>query len=494
MVATHKHDFLLFGSIFFILGIAVRSFFTLDIYYLYLLALVFLVLFFSLRHPMLQLLIFGGIFFFLGVWRYVGAIPVASDPSQLFFYNGREGTLRGIVCREKDERIHNIKFTVCADQFIFQGKKYQVRGRALITVRLAQKYDYGDEVLATGKLISPEPFEGFSYDRYLARYDIYSLLFYPDIEILGRDKGNFLFAKLFSFKQNLIERIEHNMPEPQASVLNAIIFGKRGLMPKDLQDDFIQSGIMHLIAISGSHITLLILMIASFASYFFLSKNTHFILVSVLIWGYIALIGAPPSAMRAAIMGWIALYAKKHGRLSEVTPILLFAAAGMLFINPYLLRDDIGFQLSFLSVWGMAEFIPLWQEKFQIFPKVFKMREILLMTLASYLATLGLILFYFHNFSLISPLSNLMLVPIFPFLFLSSAFSFFLSFLLPSLGPYAFFFPYTFISYLIGGAKFFSHIPFSSIAFSSIPPEAVFIFYLCLFVFFFTKKKSLHHA
>lgn len=479
------------ANIFFIFGVALRSFFAFNIYIFFLLAGACLVFLITIKDPTLHLLFIGGIFLFFGILRYHMAIPNV-DEKFISFYNSKKVEVTGNICREIDERIKNNKITLCASSLAIDGREREIGGKILLTARLYPKYFYGEKIRVAGKLLAPEPFENFSYERYLARYDVYSLMYYPEIEVLGKERGNYLYTKILKVKEALVQEIQRNLPEPQAGVLIAILFGNRGWMPQEIQNQMSQSGIIHLIAISGSHITLFIIILSTLAPYFSVSRSRAFYGITVLIIFYITLIGAPASAVRAGIMGWLGAYAAKNGRLSEIVPALLFSAALMILENPFILRDDIGFQLSFLSVWGMATFIPRWEKNFTLVPSWFGMRTVLLMTLASYLATLPLVIYSFGRVSLLSPLSNLLTVPTFPFLFLAAAFSFFLSFIFPGLSEYIFFLPSLGVSYLIGSGRFFSSLPYAHFSLPSIPPEFIVAGYFAIIYYAYLPKISQH--
>ncbi len=487
-----KHQIFLFANVFFILGVGVRSFFKPSIFLFYILALLCAVLIFVVRNPKFRLIMIGGVFLCLGVFRYVYALPNFDDRNFISYYNGKKIAIEGVVCNEVDKRINKSILTVCAKKLGIDGKKQGVYGKIRVTTRLYPEYLYGDAMKISGKLEAPKPFDDFSYDRYLARYGIHSVISYPKIKILSRHQGNALYEKILSMKSFLTDVVDANMHEPQASILNAIVFGKRGGMPDEIQNQMAQSGIIHLIAISGSHISLIIAMLMAVVPYFYISRNRAFYIISILIILYTLLIGWPASAMRAAVMGWIAAFAIKNGRLANTKNTLIFAASIMLFINPFILRDDIGFQLSFAAVWGIFTFIPMWQERFENIPEAFGLKEVLLMTLAAYIATFPLTLYYFERVSFISPIANIFVVPIFLPLMVIVPFSFMLTLLVPGYGQYFFSASYAIVSYLVGTGKFFSQLPLSFLDVFDIPLEVVVILYF-LISFFSYRNMIIEH-
>lgn len=486
----NKSRVLLFVNLTFILGVGFRSFFFVETQYVVIGVAGFLILVFLLRNVKLRFVSFLGIFFFLGIFRYHADVPRFDNDTFISRYANETVAFEGFVCGEPDERTNNRKYTVCASSITRRKKETRVFGKVLVTSRLYPRYEYGDRVDIFGKILAPEPFDGFSYDRYLARFDIYSVMYFPDITLRGSEGGLAWYGKILTFKSSLEKTIEKYVSEPEASILNALIFGTRGGMPKDIQEDLSSSGIMHLIAISGSHITLLMAMLMAAAPYVRLSRTRAFYLITLAIMFYIIIIGAPASAVRAAVMGWLVLYAMKHGRLSQIFPSLVLAAAVMVLITPRILRDDIGFQLSFLSVWGMATFLPLWEKKFERVPNVFEVKNIIFMTVASYIATLPLVVYYFGKISFISPLANIMTVPVFSVIFVSTLLALGLVLFVPIAGQFVFFIPYLFVSYMISAGKFFADIPFAYIDFKQPPMEILIGVYIVMIYFLYFRKLS----
>jgi competence protein ComEC len=148
-------------------------------------------------------------------------------------------------------------------------------------------------------------------------------------------------------------------------------------------------------------------------------RKQAFYFVLALIFIFIVMVGAPASAVRAGIMGAILLYAQKIGRLSNASRVMIFAATIMLIFNPLLLRYDVGFQLSFLAVFGLIYIKPILDT---LVSKIIKKEElsgllqIITTTLAAQIAVLPVLIYNFGRVSFISPIANILIVPIIPFL------------------------------------------------------------------------------
>jgi len=232
-------------------------------------------------------------------------------------------------------------------------------GKILITVANYPEYFYGDVVKITGKIQFPTIFDEFNYKNYLAKDKIYYVMYYPKIEILDRNQGNKIFSAILKFKNNLTQKVETLMPFPEVSILEGIILGNKQIFSEEIKNNLSITGTSHITAISGMNIVIIseILMIILIG--LGLWRKQAFYFVVVLIFLFIVMVGAPASAVRAGIMGMILLYAKKVGRLGSATRIMVFAGAIMLLFNPFLLRYDVGFQLSFIAVIGLVYIIAI---------------------------------------------------------------------------------------------------------------------------------------
>ncbi len=393
-----KHKVFILAVIMFAFGIAVASFSWCSVLFLQLsfaagLFILGVGAYLHLRSiAVVGLLMLG---FACGAWRLQSSIV----PSE--FQNDFEQKIQfeGVVIEDPDIRSNTQLLTI---------RPFGKTQNVLATVRLSDKYFYGDWVTLSGKIQEAKNFDDFDYKSYLERYNIYAVLSYPKVLILKNHRGNFFKEQLLRVKHAFTNRISTLVPEPQASLLFGILIGAKKTLPQSVVDDFIITGTSHVIAVSGFNITIIISSLAFLA--YVLGRRVHFWISILFIFSFVVITGASASVVRAAVMGVLCLYALRIGRQYAMLGALFFSAFVMLVINPKILNADIGFQLSFAATLGIILTVPL----VKVADKEsswFGVRDTLITTLAAIFATLPLLMVYFGIVSLVSPIVNILILP-----------------------------------------------------------------------------------
>jgi len=408
-------------------------------------------------------------------------------------YNGQKIKIKGYICEEADVDIKSRRLTFCAS------------GRVLITTNLYPTYEYGDFLEVSGNLEAPPLVSDFNYADYLARYDIYSVLYYPKIKRIDSKlaKPQQVYLTLLKIKWLIRDAINNNLPEPAAGLANALLLGYRRTVSRENLDTFSRVGLSHMIAISGSHITILSAMIINFLLFLGLSRRRSFFIILIFLIIYPLITGLAASALRSAIMGGLALLASRQGRTSALIRVLIFSASGMLIFNPRLLRDDIGFQLSFLALLGIIYIYPLGEILIKRFlakrniqtknKKILKnILETICLTLVSQIVILPISLINFHQLSLIAPLANILVLWTFAPLLASLILAIILSLIFPWFSLIFFFPAYLIISYIIIISRFLSKPGWAAAAISNFNWfwGAIYYFLLIAVIWIIRKKIS----
>lgn len=407
----------------------------------------------------------------------------------LAFYNGESLAIVGRVCEEADLNYKSRRLTICVE-----GK---ISGKVLATTDLYPEYNYGDYLKISGQLEAPPLIDGFDYETYLARYDIYSVMYYPKISLASGDLNisQAIYLRLMKIKWRLKEIIDLNLPEPEAGLADALILGyRRTLMREDLAI-FSRVGLSHMIAISGSHITILSAMIINFLLALGISRRRALRLVFIFLFLYPLITGLAASAVRSSIMGALAFLALYYERPSSLTRALVFSASFMLLLNPKLLRSDIGFQLSFLALLGIIYLYPIGEEIMKRFlnqgkfkPRTKKRLKVILdtinLSIISQLVILPIALINFKQFSLIAPLSNVLVLWTFPPLLAALIIALLLSLIIPSLSILWFSPAYFLLKYIFTLSSILARPSWAAISINSFNWYLGVAYYLVLFLIY----------
>jgi competence protein ComEC len=318
-------------------------------------------------------------------------------------------------------------------------------GKLQMTVRKACPYlKYGDEIEAKVKLSRPYNIRNpgaFDYERYMAAQKIFVTGYMSDgsdITLLHRSTGGFK-TWIENTRQDISQRIGRlGEGGPEAEVLKALLLGERSAVPDNVNEAFARAGVAHLLAVSGLHLGIvaslafwIVLWLLKRSEKLMLAVNVRrmaAILTLLPVAAYAELTGARIPTMRAEVMVSVYLIAAAIGRSSDLRSSIAVAAVVLLALWPASITDA-GFLLSFTAVIAIAEVIPvleyhypkidpinptrrrrLWRE-YIIFP--------LTIGIAILVATAPLTARLFNQFQYISPISNLIFIPLVGYLVMS---------------------------------------------------------------------------
>ncbi len=355
---------------------------------------------------------------------------------------------------------------------IFQDERWErASGGVLLRIDQFPRYRYGDVLEVTGELETPPTFPDFDYREYLALNGVQSLAAYADVDVIDTDEGSAWKAALIDVRAKLGDALERVLPEPQAALAAGIFAGQRSSIPDDLTVDMNATGTSHLVAVSGQNVAIVAaLTISSLA---WLIGRRHAALIAIFsIAGYVLLTGASPSVVRAGIMGALFVIATLVGRPASAGASIALAAAIMVGLEP-LVVHDISFQLSFAAVIGLVYLAEPFEalgaalarnagvEPMESRPASFLL-ENLSITMAAIVATLPLTALHFDRVSIVAPVANLPLVPVFPLILATSGITAIASMFWQPLGEAAAWLSWACLTYMIETVRFFADLPIAS--------------------------------
>jgi len=494
-VVLTKSKIFLYFCFSFIIGVAIASFIKIPLLVsgVFLIVGLLLIVLFWQRKWDLVVVGFCLLFLIAGIWRFNEKSKILENDISQFNEKGRIEFI-GLVVSQPEMRTENQKLVVDVLEIRLPVEvgSSKINGKVLITTERYPEYHYGQKLEIIGQLKSPKNFNdssfrtSFDYQKYLAKDDIYSVIYWPEIKVLAENEpphqtstfknlhkvqcllwceneGNPIKSFLFWLKNKFEESLAKVLSEPQFSLANGLILGERATLPKDLTDAFNVIGITHIIALSGFNITIIAESLRRFFNSLMISRNYSFWLAVIFIVGFVIMTGASPSVVRAAVMGILVILAQKTGRLYSTRNALVFAGLVMIFSNPKILRFDLGFQLSFLATLGLVYISPLFEKYFQRLPKTFDLAGIASVTLGAQIAVFPLIMFSFGRLSLIAPIANLLILPLIPQTMFWSFLSGLISWFWLGFGKIFSWLAWLFLSYEIKIAEILSKIPYASL-------------------------------
>ena len=218
---------------------------------------------------------------------------------------GEKVDVSGVIVDEVENRESNQRFIL---------EENETKAKILVTTDLFPKYKYGDLVEVSGTLKTPSNFttdqgREFDYISYLGKDGIFYTMSFADVSLLGHDAPSRFQEMLFVFKSKLVENIGDVIPRPESIFMEGIALGGRSGMPSNLREEFVVTGTIHIIALSGYNITVVADGVQRLFSNF-LSRYVSLGFGGVAVVLFVLMTGAQATAVRAGIMALLAVIAR----------------------------------------------------------------------------------------------------------------------------------------------------------------------------------------
>lgn len=405
----------------FISGIALASFVHITTVYFYVLSFVALLCFiyryFVEGEDRKRLTMF--IVFFLFVLVGVLRVNISNlySQSKLSEFENKKVQIVGVVVSEPDVREKNTKLTIETEKVFTTVGEREVSEKVLVSVPLYPEWNYGDRVRGNVILTKPKNIESddgrvFDYEGYLKVRGIWYTSSYTSLELVSPNSGNYIKSKLFKTKRAFTDSISNVLPEPESSLLSGLLLGTKQSLGKEILEKFQRTGTSHIVVLSGYNIAIVAESIINTLS--FLPKNISFGFGALGIVLFTLASGGGASAVRAAIMVLVALFAKRFNRDYKANRILGFTVVLMLAPNPLLLVFDPSFQLSVLATIGLIFVSPILEPYFKNITDKFGLREILSTTIATQITVLPFLIYNTGIVSLVSLPVNVLILGTIP--------------------------------------------------------------------------------
>lgn len=288
-----------------------------------------------------------------------------------------------------------------------------------------KKLELGDEVNFSGKFIKPTTrtnYGGFDYKQYLKTIKVFGTVDKGNIKIISKNRVNFIFTLSNKCLLRIEEIIESNFNEENSQLLKGILLGENSNIEDNVKDNFRNSNISHILAVSGMHIAYIVMGINLILK-LIVGKNKLKVIIIIVLIFYMFITGFSPSVIRACSMEILVLLAGLIHRKEDTITSLSFSLLLILFYNPFLIMN-IGLQFSYVGTIGILYFnknvlkilkeIKIknrkWRYKINgIVRKIVdQIKEILAVTISVQLGVLPISIYHFNMFTSYFFITNLL--------------------------------------------------------------------------------------
>ena len=355
------------------------------------------------------------------------------------------------------------------------------------------KLKYGDKIefyLEYEKPSTARNYMGFDYSNYLKTKKIFGTvnLKEEDVEIISHDNSNIILRKIYELRNLMKTKIEKLLPKETSGLCLGMLIGETSGIEENMQEDFRDSNLSHILAVSGANVSYIIVSITYIFNKLCLRKRLSKIISIILLILFMLLTGCTSSVNRACIMAILMLIAELLYRKSDVYNNLAISALILLIINPYSLLD-IGFQLSYMGTIGIVFLHDKIGNFIKINNKIVKyFFEMIAVTTCANLAIIPIMMFHFNTISLTFYFSNIIVGPILGIVVIIGFIMFFISLIFTPISSLIAIVLNLMLKFIIKIAEITANMPFSKI--TIITPSFFFIIVWYLIIISISYKQK----
>lgn len=296
---------------------------------------------------------------------------------------------------------------VCTAKIVRNNKKI------LINIKMSQdipSIKYGDSLYIEGEFKQPEEarnYKGYNYKQYLKTKKIIGTVELEKVKILKSSNGSFIH----NIQKYIRDTINGTLTDEEGNLLLAILLGDKDKLSEDIQESFKTSNLSHMLAVSGAHVSYIILGLTYVLQNSIIGKKNGKIVCIIFLLVFMAITNFTPSVTRACIMAILTLFSSIIYRKSDVYTNISVAALITLIFNPYSLLD-LGFQLSYGGTIGIIIFIKRIQEKKSNSKVINYIKQMALVSIYANIIIIPIMMYHFNTVSFTFIISNIMASPI----------------------------------------------------------------------------------
>ena len=356
-----------------------------------------------------------------------------------------------------------------------------------------QKLNYGAYIWLEGEYNEPQEqrnYKGFNYKEYLKTKKIYGSIKANDIDIVKRENINIILKLSNQARNKIINLANQILPEDTASILTGILIGEKKEISNEIKDNFSKSNLSHILAISGTHISYIIIGITFVLIRGKTPKKVMYIITILVLIFFMFITGFSSSVIRACIVAIIMILSKILHRKFDSLSAMAFSLLITLISNPFYI-EDIGLQLSYLGALGIILFytpITLFVSK-RINKKI---AEMIAVTISAQILIFPIILLNFNNISTVFILANLIAVPLAGIIILFGYISIFIGLISLKIASFLGIILNLLIKLLLLIAEYVGKLPFASITVTIPSLVIIALYYILIYGIYYLLKNNKH--
>lgn len=427
------------------------------------------------------------------------------NESSHFSYSFPAKEYIGVLADQLHEKKNSYKTIVELKSIrLKDGDWKNVTGKVLIYLAMdtaSAKLKYGDVIMFAAlpkEVDPPKNPEQFNYKRFLSFHNVYHQVYLAGNKwkSLNYNEGNALRKFSFDLRDRLVDIFKTRIiREQEYGVASALVLGYEDNIDAELINAYSNAGALHVLSVSGMHVGIIFLVFSWMLSWMDKSKwlrHLKFIVLLLFIWFYAMLTGFSPAVLRSAMMITVVIIGSWSKSSSNIFNTLIVSVFALLLYNPYYITE-VGFQLSYLAVFGICYLHPMIAKWFE--PSnwlVYSIWQITSVSISAQLMTFPLGLLYFHQFPNLFFISNIVVIPLSTVIIYISILLLFTSWI-PVFSTYLAVTCFGLLYALNNSVLFVEKIPFSIVPDISISVFETWIIYLlmALFIFFLVYKRPI---
>lgn len=388
---------------------------------------------------------------------------------------------------------------------INENKSYKNTNLQLNVKKEEKLLSYGDKIIIKGNFeeaSSARNEGGFDYKQYLKSKNVYGIISVDkkDIKLIKKNNVGVIDLLANKVSNSMKIKIEQNLSNETSKLLSGILIGNKSNLQKEIQEDFRNSSLSHVLAISGMHISYIMLGITFVINKMKFNKKVSKIITIFILLFFIILTGKTASVTRACFMSSYIILASLFHKKAHVLASISISLLIILIINPYLILD-IGLQLSYGGTIGIVLIYPILkklkkkkEDKSSKFKKIIhkikdKILDIILITISANLVIFPIVLFHYNTISFTFIISNLLISPIIGIIIILGFISVFASYIISPISKVMFLILQIFLNLLIKIAHFCAELPFSKVYFPTPKIYVIIIYYVFLIFIILARNK-----